>query len=102
MTNKEKLEKLYIQCSINKTLKYDGLCTTLKTMRISRKNLKLFQPSANELEIMKRKNYNTIYWASGYKLNNGYETYLPNFKTKYNFTNLRKTILGFLIVMENK
>jgi len=101
VNNKEKLIKLYNKCSRDKVLKYDGLCTTLRVMRISRRNLRLFKPDANELEIIKRKGYNYIYWASGYKIENGYEIHLPPYKVKYRFTSLRQTILAFLIAMEN-
>ena len=87
-TTKEKLIQIYNESLKTGVLKRDGLCNTLLTERISRKNLKLFKPK-----------YDNLYWGSGIKIKD--YSRQSFFNIRYKFTPLRQTILAFLITMED-
>lgn len=94
MTNKEKLIKLYNESLKTGELPSNGLCCSLKELKIKRNKLYLFEPNFWDEQIIVKEGKSWIYWASDVKKDE-----LFNYYTK--FTPLRQTILAFLIAMEN-
>lgn len=93
MTNKQKLIKLYKECSETGKLPESGLCSTLRSyLEMSTKNLLLFYPNDEDFNEIDFKGESWVFWASGVKTTN--EDKIRK------FTPLRQTIMCFLIAME--
>ena len=94
MTNKQKLIKLYKECSKTGKLPHHGLCSCLDYLEINKTKLKLFQPNSVQMNQLQIKGKSCLFWASDMK-------FQCNGSHWYKFTPLRQTILAFLIAMED-
>lgn len=91
LTTRQKLERIYRIAYKKKKLNSNGLCNSLG-IKLGH-NLHLFEPSDSDYMELIRNNLSAVYWGSGLGMFLGGDDC-------FEFTDLRQTILGFLIAME--